>query len=210
MRAAMDSMRSAMSRMPAAAASVASPPGLPERVRLRSCCTASLASDNSSAMTSAARRISRASPICPKFLANSPILASTYCARRRMRGSCPSVQLRAKSRPLTLTSTWPISVLPFEQLRQLGERGVDPPGKRCGYICRPFVFGRALCRVRCRLEPRYGCLEPGKRVVEFAHRGSLTHPLVFLQRADVVRARRLRKELRPLRPGHLTDIEVAA
>src|SRR6266851_491734 len=223
MRAAMDSMRSAMSRMPAAAAPVASP-GLPARERLRSCCTISLASDNSSAMTSAARRIRRASPICPKFLANSPILVSTYCARRRMRGSCPSAQLRAKSRPLTLTTTWPMSVLPFEQLRELGKRGVDPPGERRGYACRPLVFvGRALCRIRRRFEPRNGRFKPGNRVVEFAHAGSLgtagpdrqrardlMHPLVFLQRADVVRTRRLREELRPLRPRHLADIEVAA
>src|SRR5216683_721211 len=223
MRAAMDSMRSAMSRMPAAAAPVASP-ALPTRERLRSCCTISLASDNSSAMSRPAIMIILASPISPKFLANSPILASTYCARRRMRGSCPSAQLRAKSRPLTLTTTWPMSVLPFEQLRELGKRGVDPPGERRGYACRPLVFvGRALCRIRRRFEPRNGRFKPGNRVVEFAHAGSLgtagpdrqrardlMHPLVFLQRADVVRTRRLREELRPLRPRHLADIEVAA
>src|SRR5947209_17448411 len=36
------------------------------------------------------------------------------------------------------------------------------------------------------------------------------HPLVFLQRADVSRPRRVGKELRPLRPRDLADIEVAA
>src|SRR5216683_4116379 len=229
----MASIRVAARWMPDAASCAAAspgslaapPPGPPAaRVRLRSCCGASLASDNSSEMTSAARRISRASPICPRFLANSPILVSTYCARRRMRGSCPSAQLRAKSRPLTLTTTWPMSVLPFEQLRELGKRGVDPPGERRGYACRPLVFvGRALCRIRRRFEPRNGRFKPGNRAVEFAHAGSLgtagpdrqrardlMHPLVFLQRADVVRTRRLREELRPLRPRHLADIEVAA
>src|SRR4029077_1070019 len=35
-------------------------------------------------------------------------------------------------------------------------------------------------------------------------------PLVFLQRADIGRTRRLREELRPLRPGHLADIKIAA
>src|SRR6266849_10325314 len=121
-------------------------------------------------MTSAARRISRASPICPKFLANSAILASTYCARRRMRGSCPSAQLRAKSRPFTLTTTWPISFLPFEQQPELRERRVDPPGDRRRDRRQPFVFGGALARTRCRFEPRHGYFEPGDRVVEFAHR----------------------------------------
>src|ERR1700730_11706055 len=37
----------------------------------------------------------------------------------------------------------------------------------------------------------------------------LVHALVFLQRADVRRPRRVRIELRPLRPGYLADIEVA-
>src|SRR5712691_9532244 len=148
----------------------APPPGPPAaRPRPRSWVKASLASDSSSAMMSAANRISRASPTWPSVLVKSPILASTYCARRRMRGSCPSAQLRAKSRPFTLTTTWPISFLPFEQPPELGERRVDTPGDRRRDRCEPFVFGGTLARTRCRFEPRHGYFEPGDRVVEFAH-----------------------------------------
>src|SRR2546429_643207 len=169
----MASMRSAMSRMPEAAASAASPPGIPEpRARLRSCCRASLASDNSSAMTSAERRISRASPIWPKSLANSAILASTYCARRRILGSCPSTQLRAKSRPFTLTSTWPKSVLPFEQLRQLGDPGVDPPPDFAG--CRPCMrIAKTRQQVALIVDDADPRPEIGAVAVDWLHRAKL-------------------------------------
>ena len=77
---------------------------------------------------------------------------------------------------------------------------LDPPRDFGGCGLCPRVVGRALCRVDCRLKARDGGLEPGERVVEFAHAGGLLHPLVFLQRADIGRARRFRKKLRPLRP----------
>src|SRR5260370_34866036 len=179
MRAAMASIRVAARWMADAASRgaarpgwvAAPPPGPPAaRPRLRSWVKASLASDSSSAMMSAAKRINLASPTWPSVLVKSPILASTYWARRRMRGSCPSAQLRRKSRPFTLTTTWPMSFLPFEQLPELGERRVDPPGDRRRDRRQPFVFGGTLARARCRFEPRHGYFEPRDRVVEFAHR----------------------------------------
>jgi hypothetical protein len=79
---------------------------------------------------------------------------------------------------LTLTTTWPISVLPFEQLPELGERGIDPPGDYRGnrlhsLVLGVFAFGGALRDAGSRFEPRDSLLEPRDRVVEFAHRLSL-------------------------------------
>src|SRR5207248_7209790 len=80
--------------------------------RLRSRSSASFASESSSAMTSAASSNSRASPTWPTLPTNSATFASTYCARRLMRVSCPSSQVIAYERPFTGTLTWPISVPP--------------------------------------------------------------------------------------------------
>src|SRR5215213_8564761 len=137
--------------------------------RLRSCRSASFASDNSSAMTSAANRISRASPTWPTVFVNSPTFASTYWARRRMRDSCPSAQVSGNSRPFTLTTTWPISVLPVEQPIEPGKRRVQLRRHRFGdhfYL----ILGWLPRLRRCGFEPGDGRREPRHRVVEFAHR----------------------------------------
>src|SRR6202045_4157039 len=172
MRAAMDSMRSAISRMPDTTASAAAMSGAGGR--LRSCCKASPASDNSSVMTSAASSRSRTSPIWPRLLLNSAILPSTYCASRRVRGSWPSAQVSGKSRPLILTTTSPISaVFLVEQLAELGERHVDPPGYRGGGGRDLLVVAVAGLASRGRVEPRHGAFEPRDRVGELAQRRPL-------------------------------------
>src|SRR5262249_60890908 len=63
-------------------------------------------------------------------------------------------------------------------------------------------------------EPCHGLLEPRQRVGKVAQRPGLSPPalmhlLVFLKRPDMRWARHVEK-LRPLRPRHLADIEVAA
>src|SRR5437763_12030917 len=163
----MDSMRSAMSRIPDAAASaVAISAG---GGRLRSCCKASPASDNSSAMTSAASASRRASPIWPRFLLNSAILPSTYCANRRVRDSCPSAQVSGKSRPLILTTTSPISaVFLFEQLTELGERRVNPAGDLTGSGRYLLVSIAARLAGGGFLKPRHSALKAHERVGELA------------------------------------------
>ena len=227
----MASIRWAMPWMPLAAASAASPASVSAaRARLRSCCSASLASDNSSAMTSAASSSSRASPTWPTLLTNSPTRASTYCASRRMRGSCPSSQVILYGRPLTVTDDL-AHLTPSPQAPGRPGRARRRPGRRSRRRRRAaagFRLGRGRRAVPPRspartgaggFEPRHGAFEAGERLVEPAHprqpppcraRARSAHPLVFLQRADVVGARLVREELRPLRPRHLADIEVAA
>src|SRR6266566_2192235 len=183
----MPSIRSAMPFISLAAAAVSAISGA--EGRLRSCCRASPASDNSSAMTSAANSSRRSSPAWPSPLVNSVILLSTYCASRRVRVSCPSAQESGKSRPLTLTMTSAISArLLFQEPVELCDRRLDVaavhgvPG-RCGGF-----------------EPRHGASEPRQRVGKPAQRLGLNpaasmHLLVFLQGADVGGARRV-EELR--------------
>src|SRR6266404_7054228 len=172
MRAAMDSMRSAISRIPDAAASAAAISA--GGGRLRSCCKASPASDNSSAMTSAASSRRRASPIWPRFLLNSAILPSRYCASRRVRGSWPSAQVSGKSRPLILTTTSPNSgPFLFEQLAELGERHVKPACYRGGGGRHLLVGIVAGFTSGGRFEPRHGAFEPHHRIGELAQRRCL-------------------------------------
>jgi hypothetical protein len=68
-----------------------------------------------------------------------------------------------------LTTTSPISaVFLVEQLAELGERGVDPPGYRGGRgrdLLAPAITGRAS---GSRFEPRHGMFEARDRVGEFA------------------------------------------
>src|SRR5436305_1164588 len=214
----MPSIRSAMPLISLAAAAVSVFSGADGR--LRSCCRASPASDNSSAITSAASSNRRSSPAWPSPFANSVILLSTYCASRRVRVSCPSAQESGKSRPFTLTTTSAISArLLFQEPVELGDCRLDPAGNRGGGRRDLFVAAvRGLPGRRGGFEPRHGAFEPRQRLGELAQRlpqspglnpWASMHLLVFLQGADVGRARRV-EELRPLRPRHLADIEVAA
>src|SRR5207248_150841 len=210
----MPSIRSAMPFISLAAAAVSVFSGADGR--LRSCCRASPASDNSSAMTSAASSSRRSSPAWPCPLVNSAILLSTYCASRRVRVSCPSAQESGKSRPLTLTMTSAISAgLLFQEPVELCDRRLDAAGDRGRSSCHLVVAAVHGVPGRCGgFEPRHGESEPRPRLGKLAQRLGLNAPpsmhlLVFLQGADVGGARRV-EELRPLRPRHLADIEVAA
>src|SRR5436190_911185 len=182
----MPSIRSAMPFISLAAAAASASSGA--EGRLRSCCRASPASDNSSAMTSAANSSRRSSPAWPSPFANSVILLSTYCASRRVRVSCPSAQESGKSRPLTLTTTSAISAgLLFQEPVELCDRRLDAAGDR-GRSGRHLVVA-AVHGVpgRCGgFEPRHGASEPRQRVGKPAQRLGLNpaasmHLLVFLQ-----------------------------
>src|SRR5205085_8191707 len=129
--------------------------------RLRSCCRASPASDNSSAMTSAASSSRRISPAWPCPLVNSAILLSTYCASRRVRVSCPSAQESGKSRPLTLTMTSAISAgLLFQEPVELCDRRLDAAGDRSRGRCDLVVAAvRGLPGRRGGFEPCDGAFE---------------------------------------------------
>src|SRR4051812_29199609 len=208
----MASMRRVIwSRSDAAASRVASSAPVAARARFCSRSKASLASDNSSAIASAANRTSVTSPACPSSLANSPTLASTYCARLRSRGSCPSAQTMAKSRPLILTTSWVISLVRLEQLVEPAHRRVDAARQRRSDFGNLAVTCCPRCRIRRRFQPSDSPLQPLDGLGKLVHaRARLVHLLVLLQRADVGRARHVREKLRPLRPGHLADIKIAA
>src|SRR5580700_4356866 len=205
----MDSMRCVRLSMPEAASAAASVVwSFASPLDPRS--SASFSSDSSSAMASAASRISRASPTCPSVFTKSQILASTYCARRRSRASCPSVHGSAKSRPCILRTTWPISRVPFGQPVDPGDRSVDALGDRGYGVGDAPLAGGGRSRIGRLLKPCDGLFEPGDGLGKRAHcTARLMNLLVFLQRADVGRPRHVREELRPLRPRYLADIEVA-
>src|SRR5580704_7574776 len=77
----------------------------------------------------------------------------------------------------------------------------SPPRKRGSITCPRFI-GQPLQPLRFWIPASAGMT---RRAVEPS-----MHPLIFLQRADVSRPRRVRIELRPLRPRDFADIEVAA
>ena len=203
----------------------ASPPAA--RASLRSCCqrlvgVRQLVGDDER------RRAAAAAPRRPgrSLRANSPTLASTYCARRRMRGSCPSAQLERNVAAIDLDDdlahlTPPVRAAgrAWRARRRRAQRSRPRPRAtaRSSASARPRRGVSARPRRRWRTPPRAAprarsqtAPSASSQPAHLQARRRSAHPLVFLQRADIGRARRVREELRPLRPRHLADIEVAA